>query len=414
MSREKFDELIRRYQEGRLSGKLLEAMDSWFDSLQGTEKGIWTEADIERLAQEMNRRVSSISQPVARRGVFRRLLPYAAAVLLTASLAGYFAVISQKSSADRLAARQVNPGDIAPGTNRATLILADGRTIDLSEEQEGIIIQDKITYLDGTHIIENEKVKTENEGPGEEKEAADAPLSAFNSITTPKGGTYQVTLPDGSHVWLNSASTLKYPSRFSESERVILLEGEAFFDINHQPSATGYQAGTGNNLETGSQGPKTKRVPFRVITNGQTIEVLGTEFNVAAYADDHHVTTTLVEGKVKVAAGASGLAVTLSPGELATLSDGGRITRAKANIKKEIAWKSGWFYFDNTSFADMMRQISRWYDVDIQYEDGIPNGVFGGVMDKNVSLKTLLEYLGESGLSFELDNRTLVVRSGSK
>src|SRR5690606_13352531 len=174
--------------------------------------------------------------------------------------------------------------DILPGGNRATLTLADGRTINLSEAQTGIVVGDGITYLDGTGVLDNSA----------------SSVSTIMSLSTPKGGTYQITLPDGSKVWLNANSTLKYPSRFGGKERVVELEGEAYFDVSQQSTANSRQASF---------------VPFLVKTNNQTVEVLGTEFNISAYADDPVTKTTLVEGSVKVSAHAVNASTLLKPGE---------------------------------------------------------------------------------------------------
>lgn len=305
----------------------------------------------------------------------RKWVPYAAAVLIAATAITYVFFGDQPNHKPQIV--NIETHDIAPGGNRARLSLADGRVVELSEEQAGIVVgKEEITYEDGSAL-----------GVGSSDAEGRRDLSLLE-LSTPKGGTYQLTLSDGSKVWLNSASILTYPTRFSGNERIVELEGEGYFEI-----------------------AKDMKRPFKVRSAGQEVKVLGTEFNISAYADEMETKTTLVEGQVEVAAGASGSTVTLSPGKLVTLSGTGKLITSEANIKKEIAWKSGWFHFENTSFADMMRQIGRWYDVDVRYDGNVPNGVFGGIMDRNVSLKTLLGYLGDSsGLLFELNDRTLIVR----
>lgn len=259
----------------------------------------------------------------------------------------------------------VNTVDIAPGGNKATLAMENGNTIDLSEVQHGIVIGREITYLDGT--------------PVQNRQATGATHESVSQLilTTPKGGTYRVTLSDGTNVWLNASSTLRYPSRFAESERIVKLEGEAYFDVS-------------------------KGVPFKVVSSGQTVEVLGTQFNVSAYPDEQQVQTTLVEGIVQVAAESQSLSMRLLPGEQSTLIDA-HLKKNRADIASVIAWKEDLFSFNETELRVVMNQLSRWYDVTVEYQGTIPVTYYYGAISRQESLANVLDLLRQSGLNFKID-----------
>lgn len=311
---------------------------------------------------------------------YMRLLPYAAAVVV-ALVAGV--LFWEPGSRNR--SQQLDATEILPGGNRATLTLADGTIIDLSSEKTGIVVGDhNITYTDGANIVPS------HSSANEETKVAELVLS------TPKGGTYQITLPDGSNVWLNANSTLKYPSRFSDASREVVLEGEAYFEIAHKELASLPRQIAGGAL-----------VPFIVKTPAQIVEVLGTKFNVSAYTDEPNTKTTLLKGKVKVLPTDQGSATTLSPGQQATTHDTG-ITVSKVDVQQYIAWKDGFFYFDGMAPQSALSQLGRWYDIDIVYRGKTPNVRFFGMLDKHSKLNDVLLILKESGLGFDL------VRSGNK
>jgi Fe2+-dicitrate sensor, membrane component len=300
----------------------------------------------------------------------------AAAILLALSVSLYFFVFNADSP------REIAATEIPPGTNRATLTLADGRTVDLSTAQAGIVVGDGITYLDGSEISDA------GQSGGEESLTFD--VSRLMSLTTPKGGTYQITLPDGSRVWLNAASRLKYPSRFNGEERVVELEGEAYFDV---AKAT---------------------VPFRVVGGGQMVEVLGTGFNISAYADEDETTTTLVEGSVRLHVGATGTNVSLSPGEQGRLSNGEIQTR-QVDTEQYTAWKDGYFKLDGT-LAGVMAQVSRWYDVEVVFSSGVDtHRELVGEVSRDASLGDILWMISEvdRSLKFKVEELTPADRNGS-
>ncbi len=263
-----------------------------------------------------------------------------------------------------------NRHDIPPGRTRATLTLADGQTITLDEARDGIVIgSGEITYNDGNPLVD---VEGKNE-------------VALLELSTPKGGTYQITLADGTKVWLNAASTLRYPSTFNADKRIVEVSGEAYFVVS-----------------------KDENRPFRVVSEGQVIEVLGTEFNVETYADEGRIKTTLVEGVVQVENSLSNAKKKLLPGEQSTIH-GTSTDVNNVSVEPFIAWKAGMFHFKHTPFVEMMGQIERWYDVEIVYKNGIMKDTFSGKMRRDVSLLTVLDLLKVSEIGFHLDGNKLII-----
>lgn len=323
------------------------------------------------IAKQAISEVSMETSGIKSINTFRRWLPYVAAILSFFVIGvGMYWYLNSDQPIEILHSKAVV--DIPPGGNRAVLTLANGRVIDLNEGQVGIMMGDEIRYFDGTGVL-GEPASPETE-------------EQIHSLATPKGGTYQITLSDGTKVWLNAASTLKYPSRFDGKERVVELSGEAYFSV-----------------------AKDKKRPFRVVNSGQEIKVLGTEFNVSVYDDEPEAKTTLVEGSVSIVSVADRLSPqTLRPGEQATLR-GTAITVQGVDVAAYTAWKDGRFYFRNTSFEEMMVQISRWYDVKVVYRREVPKETFSGNMSRNLSLMTVLELLNVSAVSIRLEKNSLIV-----
>jgi ferric-dicitrate binding protein FerR (iron transport regulator) len=209
----------------------------------------------------------------------------------------------------------------------------------------------------------------------------------YNKITTPRGGQYKVVLPDGSKVWLNAASSLRFPIAFAGDERSVLLTGEAYFEINPQPAPGG----------------NGKKLPFIVNANGVKVSVLGTHFDVMAYADEATLQTTLLEGSVKVSSGnASGL---LKPGQQAQVQDG-KIKVIKTDAGSAVAWKDGFFNFEQgADVPEVMRQISRWYNVDVVYEKSVPQREFDGKISRDEKIADLVKILETNNINVRLDEK---------
>ncbi|SEL43513.1 FecR family protein [Parapedobacter koreensis] len=277
---------------------------------------------------------------------------------------------------------------IVPGGNKAILRLADGREINLSSDQAGIVVGDHITYVDGSIVLDDRLLVPS----GTQKRKLPEPMS----MTIPRGGIYQITLPDGTNVWLNSASTLKYPSQFVGDERVVELEGEAYFEVSEQW------------LEGAGQTPR-KKMPFLVKTKDQIVEVLGTQFNITAYADEPVVKTTLVEGWVQIVNHQSKKTNKLIPGQQSIVR--GATTRVSVvDVEQYIAWKNGYFAFADEHISQVMNVIARWYDIEVEYQGDMTNKYFGGTISRFEDFETLLKTIALTGsIRFKIAGRRVIV-----
>jgi len=269
--------------------------------------------------------------------------------------------------------------DIMPGKQGATLTLANGETIHLNDVGAGEIVRDKGMTIRKT--ADGNLIYTVS---GEATDNTDA--TRVNALSTAKGETYRVMLPDGSAIDLNAASRLTYPSAFTNGgERKVTLVGEGYFRVAND----------------------SKR-PFIVETAGQQVLVLGTEFNMKAYPDEEKIITTLVDGSLKVTADGVN-EIVLTPGE-ATVFNGTNLTKETADTAAAVAWRQGRFHFNKTPFDSMIRELARWYNVDVEYTGNTVPGIrFSGEMRRDVSLKTVLSYLDELGVNFRLEERKLVI-----
>lgn len=376
-----FQQLLEEVSDEKSLASALQA----FDAVYGGDK----EASITRMEARIAEGIKTVSKaPIELTSPHRfwKWVPYAAAMLITATAATW--IFFSREIVDRQATI-VNAQHIAPGTNRATLTLADGRTVDLNEAQTGIIVSEEdITYDNGTSLA--------------------LPSSETLVLTTPKGGTYQVILPDGSKVWLNAASTLKYPSRFDGDERVVELEGEAYFDVSEQ-GQSGTSAKESNHVHKLTHSQK---IPFKVVASGQTVEVLGTEFNISAYPDEPETKTTLVEGAVQIVNRQSKIVNKLQPGDQSIVREASTDIQ-KVDTEQYTAWKDGFFYFDRLPTKTAITQLARWYDLEVVYEGKVPKANIYGYIDRNKPLSTVLTALEKSGFKFKVvqsaEQRQLIV-----
>lgn len=275
---------------------------------------------------------------------------------------------------------KVSQNDIAPGKNTATITLADGTAISLSEAKNGVVIGDELRYSDGTSI--NDPALTPGRRSSQDGE------QMMLTASTPRGGTYQVILPDGTHVWLNADSKISFPAQFSEGLRKIVLSGEAYFEVTRD-----------------------KRHPFIVSSKGQEVTVLGTHFNVNSYADEEQIETTLLEGAVQVTAGKH--KQMLRPGEQA-INNGTSIKVVAANLDGIMDWKDGDFYLNHVNFKMAMRKIARWYDLEVIYAPSVPDDLeSGGWISRDKPLSVILKLIESSGqVHFQRKGRSLYVSGG--
>lgn len=275
-------------------------------------------------------------------------------------------------------ARVSNP--ILPGTNKAILILGNGGKVDLNQTANGRISQAGkvvVTKLKNGQLQYGKNIAADTK----------AVEISYNTIVTPNGGQYQVILPDGTAVWLNAASSLKYPTAFVGSERHVELHGEAYFEV-----------------------AKNKKMPFTVSAGTVNVKVLGTHFNISAYADDPYNKTTLLEGSVLLSKGDQ--KISLVPGQQAVSSaDNSQIKLNKVDVADAIAWKNGYFSFRKDNIRSVMRKIARWYDVDVEYQGEVNSRTLGGSVSRTQNIADILSYLQLTGIAkFTINERRIIVK----
>jgi transmembrane sensor len=316
--------------------------------------------------------------------IVRRWLPYAAAVLLILTISTILNKSLFKKEETKPLAHQ--PTDIMPGRNKAILTLSNGSKIILDDVHKGTIARQQKISIDKTSDGEIAYLT-----PGQTK-PSDLHVSNheifFNTITTPRGGQYAVVLPDGSKVWLNAASSLKYPTTFTGNQRNVELTGEAYFEIAKDASK-----------------------PFLVKTADQTVEVLGTHFNINSYTDEAVTKTTLLEGSVKLINTANSAGTVLKPGQQAINNSREINVIHQADVAEAMAWKNGKFLFRNTDLKTIMRQLSRWYDVDVEYQGTITGRHYEGSISRDVPVSQIFQILKTSGINFTINRRTIIVKS---
>ena len=312
-------------------------------------------------------------QHLQRRGRTRkfRVSWYAAAVLLIIGISLVLYVYQHKDAASTGATTRLAQQDSLPmpGGNRAILTWADGSSVELSENHTGLLVGEELVYEDGS-VLSQAKTR-------------------HATLTTPKGGQYRITLPDGTKVWLNAASSLQYPTQFDGSERKVRLTGEAYFDVAHKEDQ-----------------------PFVVETAQQSLKVLGTVFNINAYAEEGKTSTTLLEGKVAVRSNnlQGTKSATLAPGQQSILEVTG-LRVAPVDVQEAIAWREGKFVFSNSDIHSVMRQIARWYDVEIVYEGDLSAVLFTGSMSRFADIHTVVQNLELTReIELNIQGRRIVVK----
>lgn len=300
---------------------------------------------------------------------------YASALLLIAATATFLYRIntsSEKAAVKQLAQQATS---IQPGGNKAMLTLADGSTIILDSAANGNLVSQggiKILKLDDGALAYS------GEGQLEGGEAL------YNTISTPIGGQYQIALSDGTKVWLNASSSIRFPTTFSK-ERTVDITGEAYLEVSAN-----------------------KNSPFIVKSLGTTIEVLGTSFNVNAYKDEAGMQTTLLDGSVRVKK--ADKQFLLKPGQQANVvADNAIQILNDIDVRQVVAWKNGYFDFNNADVPVMMRQLERWYDIQVTYVGNLPDVIFKGKMDRNVELTDVVRFLKSFGIKTELQGRRLII-----
>lgn len=373
MTPEEYIQLYEKYVAGHCSPEEKQLLFSYGDSFQ------LQEPEIKLSVEDRQARLRGYHDLTDRLSRSKRIIRMrtwwaAAAVLLIFCLTGLLFSLSNNKPASKVIASTA----ILPGKPMAVLTLNNGKTIRLDEARNGVLAETA-----GSTIRKMKNGELVYQALGNQI-GDDQPIN--NTISIPAGGEYRLTLPDGTKVWLNSASRLTFPARFSGSERYVELNGEAYFEV-----------------------AKNKKMPFIVKAGETRTEVLGTHFNIMAYRDESVVKTTLLEGSVRFSNGTSN--VLMKPGQQGTAITGASQLRVDpADMAEAIAWKDGYFIFKNENVKSLMRRIARWYNVDVSYEGDVEHKVFGGTFSRQKNLSELLTSLEQIGtVHFKVEGRRVTV-----
>jgi len=357
-------ELADKWAQGKLTPEEKAYLEQWYAGFNDEDITLTasdhqnSEALRKALLNRINIQIDRDERPIRKLLTFGRIVA-AASVIFVLTVGGYFIFIKPKPTEFA----QNEQHDIKPGKNQATLTLANGKKIIISKNLNGVLATQGNSIVNATSGSLTYKLNGNNEAEVQ-----------YNTLTTTRGEQSPVplVLSDGTKVWLNAASSITFPISFNGKERIVKINGEAYFEVKHNAAQ-----------------------PFRVETKGQTIEDIGTEFDVNAYDDEPAIRTTLVSGSVKVSQ--NNRSVILKPGEAAV-----GIEVKAGDTEQAVAWKKGLFSFKQTNIEEVMRQLSRWYDVEVSYPEGVPHTTFTGEMHRDVNASQVLDILGYFKVHFQI------------
>ena len=367
---ERIQNLAKKWQEGSITPEEKQEFEAWYDG----QENIFELNTAETKDQTEQRILDQLLQKAGLAQPKTRLWPRiaAASILLALGFGGYFILHKQPQ---QIAQSQIH--DAKPGGNKAILTLAGGKQVILTGAKNGTIARQGNAAINKT--ASGQIVYNANPVSVTTTEVV------MNTITTPRGGKWFVVLSDGTKVWLNAASSITYPTTFTGSDRQVTITGEAYFEVAHNAAR-----------------------PFKVVSNGQTVEDIGTSFDINSYSDEPDNRTTLVEGSIKVST-TNGSAI-LKPGQQAKVKSGLAITVINdQDMERTLAWKNGLFIFNRTDLYTLMRQLSRWYDVDVVFQDGVKNDVFFGKIKQDNNLSEILKVLELGDVHFRIEGKKLIV-----
>lgn len=376
MNKTQISELLRKYQEGTLSDEDRDKLDVWYLQRALDSKLQLNEYELEdsyhylksTLPVQYERKVVSI---------WPRIAAAASIALLLGS--GIFYFIQPKEQNVQVT---VKPQEIAPGGTRGVLTLSNGKQIVLSDISAKDTIakegeEDEVTIKMNANGEITYVINPNAEGSKDD--------NSFNTLSTPTGGQYNIILADGTKVYLNAVSSIKYPTQFNGDKRIVELEGEAYFEV-----------------------AKNKSKPFIVKSDNQSIEVLGTHFNVHSYNNESVIKTTLLEGSVAVTY--KNQKSILKPGQQSDVSDSfSKIKVREVDTEEAVAWKNGRFKFDNADLKNVMRQLERWYGIKVEYRGDVSDVRFNGGTFRNKNLSEVLKVLELSNIKFKIEGKTVIV-----
>lgn len=376
MTRKTLLTLLKKYNEGKASKTEEDFINRYyelFDALPNkvNEKDLGTKNEMhEKLMQTIQQEPSVVKKKFTYWHVAASIL-----VVISSVFAIYYHHPKQQVLPEKVATA---PHDVPPGSKRAQLILGDGKTIILDEKKNGLLaLQNKVQVIkttDGSLNFKTVELNKKN------------PSIRQNQLITPPGGKYMLTLADGTKVWLNASSRLSFPSSFTGNQRLVELEGEAYFEV-----------------------AQNKSLPFIVKAKGTNIEVLGTAFNIMAYLDEADTKTTLVEGSVRV--DNRNIRKQLKPGLQAITNSSAPIRVVAADMKEALSWKEGYFYFKDEPLNSIMRKLQRWYNIEVIYHPKANKyQTFGGMISSKNYISSILSIMElTDNVHFKIEGRRVMV-----
>ncbi len=372
----KMIDLLGRWLNGKATIVEKARVDNWYDAIDETQPLV--NQDLSLIREELYQRIQAELNAGTRVVPLYRRIPFrvAAAVILLISVGGIYYVLRQHQGEKIMAKHQktVIPNDInAPNTANAVLILSNGEKITLDSAGNGTLaMQGKV------NVVKLADGQIAYNGTGNDV--------LYNTLIVPRGSKIvNLTLSDGTKVWLNAESSLRYPTAFAGKERKVEMTGEVYFEVVHNTAK-----------------------PFKVGAGGMGIQVLGTHFNVNAYNDEASVKTTLLEGSVQIAR--NGTEEILKPGQQANLHANGSMNISdEVDLDEVMAWKNGSFLFNNQDIKSIMRQVSRWYNVDVSFEGSISKETFSGIVSRNSTMVQVLKIIEAGGVKFRIEGRKIIV-----
>lgn len=364
------ESMLDRYLAGQSTAEEEAQVHKWLEQTADTNNA-WAQLKPDEQKEWLAATYAGIQQHITANGkVVRfnwRKWAVAAAILVSLSVGTWYLLLDRKEQPEQGTVTNT-VRDKPPGSDKATLVLANGKEILLDTASGKVASEGKVAVFNGAGAVRYQ---------GAEE------AMAYNMIRTPRGGQYAVILADGSKVWLNAASSLRFPVSFPGSERKVELTGEAYFDVAHNP-----------------------KKPFHVLVNNAEVTVLGTEFNINAYAEEPAARTTLLQGRVAVSYQQQN--AQLKPGQQAVVQSD-QLKVVETDTTAAVAWRKGFFEFDKLDLPSIMRQINRWYDIDVSYEGRTPNISLGGRIGRNLPLSDILTMLKAQGAQFRVEENRIVV-----
>ncbi|NII29063.1 DUF4974 domain-containing protein [Pseudoflavitalea sp. X16] len=380
---EQLNDAIKHYQEGVATAAERQLVEAFYASF-GQES---TEVEVSVTGSRETLETASLAQvqariaqqqvvaeaPVVKIPLYKKLAVAAAVIVVASGLYWWF-----KPTSVQPAQQPIAVTDAAPGGNKAVLTLADGSQVTLRDAANGMLANQggvQVIKLDSGRLTYS--LPTGREGKRE---------VVYNTLSTPRGGQYQLSLPDGTKVWLNASSSIRYPVAFTGAERKVEVTGEVYFEVTKKPQQ-----------------------PFIVVANKAAIRVLGTHFNIMAYPEEKAMQTTLLEGSLRVES--NDKKALLKPGQQGVLVHAsGALSVREVDTEEAVAWVRGQLSMKYVDVAAFMRQVSRWYDVDVVFEGEVPAMSFSGSINRMVNLSLVLKALNDNGLHATLVNGKLIVK----